>query len=151
MERQKAFLFDMDGTIANNDHRRGFVTSKPSNWKAYNAGIPFDSPIEPVIAMVRLIYNAGIPVIITSARNESDRKVTEAWLMKYDVPFTRLYLRGDGDSRRDSIVKLEILEKLREDGYEPMAVFDDRPQVVRECWRHAGIFVFDVYQGDEEF
>jgi hypothetical protein len=29
-------------------------------------------------------------------------------------------------------------------------VFDDRPRVVR-MWRDAGIFVFNVYQGEEDF
>jgi hydroxymethylpyrimidine pyrophosphatase-like HAD family hydrolase len=34
--------FDIDGTLANIEHRLDYVRSKPKNWKAFDSGIPND-------------------------------------------------------------------------------------------------------------
>jgi hypothetical protein len=63
----------------------------------------------------------------------------------------KLYMRKADDFRGDDIVKREILDEIIADyGKKPDMVFDDRPRVVR-MWRDAGIFVFNVYQGEEDF
>jgi hypothetical protein len=60
-------------------------------------------------------------------------------------------MRKADDFRGDDIVKREILDEMtRAWGRKPDMVFDDRPRVVR-MWREAGIFVFNVYQSDEDF
>jgi hypothetical protein len=60
-------------------------------------------------------------------------------------------MRKADDFRGDDIVKREILDEIFADwGRKPDMVFDDRPRVVR-MWREEGIFVFNVYQGEEDF
>lgn len=44
-------VFDIDGTLANIEHRLDYVRSKPKNWKAFDAGIPNDKVNEPVAAI----------------------------------------------------------------------------------------------------
>ena len=35
----KVIVFDIDGTLANIEHRRAFVATKPKNWKAFTAAL----------------------------------------------------------------------------------------------------------------
>jgi phosphoglycolate phosphatase-like HAD superfamily hydrolase len=145
-------VFDIDGTLANIEHRLGYVRSKPKNWKAFDAGIPNDSVNLPVAAVFHQMVDAGHAVILASGRNERSRQATEDWLSANHLRgYQKLYMRKADDFRGDDIVKQEILDEIIADyGRKPDMVFDDRPRVVA-MWRRNGIFVFDVYQGEEDF
>ena len=144
-------VFDIDGTLANIEHRLDCVRSKPKNWKAFDAGIPNDKVNEPVAEIYRQMIHAGHTVVLASGRNERSRDATVDWFVKNDLPRRQLYMRKADDFRSDDIVKQEILDQIIADyGRKPDMVFDDRPRVVR-MWRDNGIFVFNVYQGDEDF
>ena len=62
-------------------------------------------------------------------------------------PYDALFMRAEGDSRRDSIVKQEIFDTDVRDRWRVVGVFDDRQQVVR-MWRGLGLTVFQVAEGD---
>jgi phosphoglycolate phosphatase-like HAD superfamily hydrolase len=146
-------VFDLDGTLANIEHRLAFVRSKPKNWAAFDAGIPNDKVNPYVAEAFHALKNAGNKVIFASGRNEHSRTATVDWLQKNDfwTYTSKLYMRKADDFRGDDIVKREILDEIIADyGKKPDMVFDDRPRVVR-MWREAGIFVFNVYQGEEDF
>lgn len=144
-------VFDIDGTLANIEHRLVYVRSKPKNWKAFDAGIPNDKVNEPVAEIYRQIIYAGHNVVLATGRNERSRDATVDWFVKNDLPRRKLYMRKADDFRSDDIVKQEILDQIIADyGKKPDMVFEDRPRVIR-MWRDNGIFVFDVFQGDEEF
>lgn len=145
-------VFDIDGTLANIEHRLGYVRSKPKNWAAFDAGIPNDKVNAPVAAVFHQMVDAGHAVILASGRNERSRAATEQWLAENKLRgYQKLYMRKADDFRGDDIVKQEILDEIiRDYGKKPDMVFDDRPRVVR-MWRDAGIFVFNVYQDDEDF
>ena len=145
--------FDIDGTLANIEHRLDYVRSKPKNWKAFDAGIPNDKVNEPVAEAFDALKAAGNEIIFASGRNERSRDATMKWLQDNHLWDYRakLYMRKADDFRNDSIVKREMLDEIIADyGKKPDMVFDDRPRVVK-MWRDAGIFVFDVYQGEEDF
>ena len=145
-------VFDIDGTLANIEHRLDYVRSKPKNWAAFDAGIPNDKVNEPVAAVFHQMVDAGHAVILASGRNERSRAATEQWFVANGLRgWQKLYMRKADDFRSDDIVKQEILDQIvRDFGKKPDMVFDDRPRVVR-MWREAGIFVFNVYQGEEDF
>jgi hypothetical protein len=145
-------VFDIDGTIANIEHRLDYVRSKPKNWKAFDAGIPNDKVNEPVAEVFDAMIMGGHTVILASGRSERTRIATQDWLRKNGFGmYQKLYMRKADDFRGDDIVKREILDEIVADwGRKPDMVFDDRPRVVR-MWREEGIFVFNVYQGDEDF
>lgn len=144
-------VFDIDGTLANIEHRIGFVRSKPKNWAAFDAGIPHDKVNEPVAEAFRSLA-AFNTIILASGRSENSRDATEKWLQDNGFyEYEKLYMRKANDFRGDDIIKREILDEIIADyGKKPDMVFDDRPRVVR-MWRDAGIFVFNVYQSDEDF
>lgn len=146
-------VFDIDGTLANIDHRLDYVRSKPKNWKAFNAGIPNDKVNYPVAEMFwALSATEQHTIILASGRSEDSRISTQDWLRKNSLSaYDKLYMREAGDYRSDDIVKQEILGQIIADyGKKPNMVFDDRPRVVK-MWRDNGIFVFDVYQGTKDF
>jgi FMN phosphatase YigB (HAD superfamily) len=144
-----AYIFDIDGTIADNSHRQQFVRSKPKNWKAYNSMMADDKPIDATIAVCNTLYT-GADIILCTGRQEKDRKLTEDWLLAHKVEYDELFMRKTEDFRDDTIVKKEMLDKIRELGYAIVGAFDDRPKVVA-MWRTNGIFVFDINQSGEVF
>jgi phosphoglycolate phosphatase-like HAD superfamily hydrolase len=152
-ENKMLVVFDIDGTLANCEHRLAFVRSKPKNWPAFDAGIPNDSVIAPVAEAFHSLKAAGNEIIFASGRNERSRDATMKWLQdnRFWNYTAKLYMRKADDFRGDDIVKREILDEIVADwGRKPDMVFDDRPRVVR-MWRDEGIFVFNVYQGEEDF
>jgi len=145
-------VFDIDGTLANIEHRLDYVRSKPKNWKAFDAGIPNDVVNPNVAEVFDAMIMAGHNVILASGRSERSRIATQDWLRKNGFSmYQKLYMRAADDFRSDDIVKQEILDEIIDDyGRKPDMVFDDRPRVVR-MWRDNGIFVFNVYQSDKDF
>lgn len=143
----KIFVFDIDGTLADLTHRKKFVASKPKNWNAFDAGIPFDKPFTDIIFILNTYYNLGYKILLCSGRSERTRNATVEWLNKNGVVFHQLYMRTDNDHRQDSIVKVELLQQIRNEHGEPFLWFDDRQQVV-DAIRAQGVRVLQVAPGD---
>ncbi|GIF18785.1 putative kinase [Actinoplanes tereljensis] len=134
----EAVLVDIDGTVA-------LMTGRsPYDWSRVGE----DAPNPSVIAAVRAMHAAGYAIVFCSGRDEECRAETEAWLALYvDVPYSALFMRPAGDSRKDAIVKREIFDLQIRDRWRISGVFDDRQQVVR-MWRALGLTVFQVAEGD---
>lgn len=144
----KLIVFDIDGTLANVDHRRQFVATKPKNWAAWNAGMKNDTVNEDIKWMLDSFLNrAGTKIVLCSGRGEETREVTEQWLKDNRIPFDALFMRTAKDHRKDSIVKVELLAQIREQFGEPFLWFDDRNQVVQAI-RAEGVRVLQVAPGD---
>ena len=137
-ELPPAFLVDIDGTVALINGRG------PYDWGRVGS----DTPNHAVIAAVRAMHAAGNAIVFCSGRDEISRGETEAWLALYvDVPYEALFMRPEGDNRKDAVVKREIFETEIEHRWRIAGVFDDRRQVVH-MWRELGLTVFQVAEGD---
>jgi len=146
----KCYLVDIDGTVADLMHRLHHLQTKPKNWRAFFAAMEQDKPIEHMRAIVSaLSFLYG--VVYVSGRPERYRQVTQNWLRTYKFNLSlhdvKLYMRANDDYRDDTIVKRELLERIRDDGYFPQMAFDDRDRVVK-MWRDAGIPCAQVAPGD---
>jgi hypothetical protein len=143
--------FDIDGTLADINHRVHYWRESPKNWAMFKSEMINDTPIEPICFMARSMSLLGHHVILCSGRGEETREVTENWLNKHNIKFKKLYMRAEKDYRSDDIVKKELLDQIVVDfGQKPDIWFDDRPRVVKML-RENGVFVVDVYQGTEDF
>ena len=132
-------LFDIDGTIANIEHRRPFLDQDPPDWRSFNAEMGGDTPNAAVVALYRTLWvSPDYDLILVSARSEAFRALTERWLVWNEIPFDRLLMRRDKDQRADHIVKEEILDRLLAEGLQIQFTVDDRQQVV-DMWRRRGI------------
>lgn len=143
----KCYLVDIDGTIANNEHRIHYITNGHKDWDKWHANAHKDEPIEQMVEILDLAYGADIKIVLCTGRDEKCREDTLEWLNEHEIPYNALYMRKLGDRRDDDIVKFELLERIYEDGYQPVLVFDDRDRVVK-MWRAAGLRCFQVAPGD---
>lgn len=143
----KCYIVDIDGTIANNEHRIHYITNGHKDWDKWHANAHKDEPIEQMIEILDLAAAAGIKIVLCTGRDEKCREDTLEWLHEHDIPYNALFMRKLGDRRDDDIVKFELLEQIYEMGYEPVLVFDDRDRVVK-MWRAAGLRCFQVAPGD---
>lgn len=138
---RKAIIVDVDGTVALMGDR------SPFDW----GRVSEDTPNDTVIGIVRKYWAAGCVVIFLSGRDETCRDDTVAWLSEHvidrEYQDTHLFMRPAGDTRKDSIVKLELFDEHVRDSFDVQFVLDDRNQVVR-MWRSIGLTVLQVADGD---
>jgi phosphoglycolate phosphatase-like HAD superfamily hydrolase len=145
---KKTVIFDVDGTIADVEHRRHFVSQKPADWKSFRNSTVFDTPVQWVCDIAKRFIAQGDNVAFFSARNESERSITEKQISEWiGEGHQGLFLRPDGDFRRDDELKSDLADKFEEVGGKIDIVFDDRNQVV-EMWRARGTTVVQVADGD---
>ena len=52
-------IFDIDGTLALNEHRQHYLTESPKNWKAFNAECGKDEPNLPIIEIYNSLHEAS--------------------------------------------------------------------------------------------
>jgi hypothetical protein len=141
------YICDIDGTIANTEHRIHYITNGHKDWDKWHANAHKDEPIEEVVSILDMASAAGIKIVLCTARDEKCRPETIEWLNANDIPYDALYMRKLGDRRNDDIVKFELLEQIYEAGYKPILVLEDRDRVVK-MWRAAGLRCLQVAPGD---
>ena len=164
-------VFDLDGTLANNDHRQHFLERDPKDWDGFFEACGEDEPIMPAIHTFVALYEGcdrrghRNSIEIWSGRGEGEggsvREKTLKWLQKHTfgaitclhthpLAFFRhsavaLRMRAHGDYTPDEELKRRWLEEAREQYVpsHPQLVFDDRQKVV-DMWRAEGIPCFQV-------
>ena len=138
-------IIDLDGTLSL------FGDKNP-----YNRDFENDECNEVLKSIIKdMIYNRDdncltpLYLIITSGRSDKFKEVTKQWLLSNEIFPEKLYMRKEGDSRKDVIVKEEMFNEIIMN-YNIIAVFDDRNSVCR-FWRSKGLTVFQVGDPDNEF
>ena len=136
---QNAAIFDIDGTLAHMNGRRG-----PFDWEK----VDVDS-LDPHLArMVKLHKAYGDIIILLSGRDDTSENLTKQWLDFYEVPYDIILMRKAEDFRKDAIVKKEIYENHVIGKYNIVAIYDDRTQVVEALRNELGLKVFQVEAHD---
>ena len=69
---KKIILCDIDGTIANNDHRQHFLEGK-KDWDGFFSELINNEPIFPIINKVIEEYKAGKDIVFLTGRLEKYR------------------------------------------------------------------------------
>jgi hypothetical protein len=133
----------MDGTLCDVESIRHYVTGEERNFDKFHRASLFCPPHEWVVKAALNAYNYGRDVLIVTARERKYERVTRDWLAKHGVLYNKLYMRQHKDYRKDAIIKAEILDTIKADGYDPIVAYEDREDV-REVWVSAGINVMMV-------
>lgn len=132
-----AILCDIDGTLAINVSR-GPYDFERCGEDALNASV----------AHALATYAAtGERIVLLSGRSEEHRERTLGWLGAHQVPFDELWMRHQGDQRRDDIVKAELFDAHVRDRFAVRFSLDDRDRVVA-VWRRMGLPTWQVNYGD---
>jgi len=133
----RAYIFDIDGTLAH------MVDRGPFEWTK----VEQDYLNESVANILRDLHkNKAGKIIICSGRDSICMMETMSWLYKNNIPYDEIHMRRGMDMRKDSVIKEEIwLELVRK--YHIVAMFDDRDQVVKHA-RKLGFTVCQVAEGN---
>lgn len=130
---------DIDGSIADGTHRESLIAEKPKNWPAYFSLLHLDSPIQAIIDQVNELAKTHT-VCIVSGRPDTYQRETVKWLEEIaKIQYDYLFMRAGNDTRDDTVIKLEILNKLPKEKI--VIAYDDRPRVCRAL-ESAGLNVF---------
>lgn len=134
------YIFDIDGTLATMGNR------SPYDWSKVGVDTVNES-VRDVLRSLRKDYSS---IIILSGRDSICRGETEDWLNKNGISYGALYMRPEGDMRKDVEVKEELYNNHIKGKYNILGVFDDRLQVCR-LWYKLGLSLFRVGNPDAEF
>jgi len=142
----KLAIFDLDGTIADIQHRVPLIQQEKPDWIGFYKACSSDKPKENIIELMRIIHHAGIRVIIASGRGAEATAETIMWLGDNHVPYDQLYMRPQDSATPDDILKKIWYTALWRDE-DILGVWDDRNKVVK-MWRGFGLQVHQVEEGD---
>lgn len=162
----KYFVFDIDGTLADGEHRQHHLTKDP-NKKDWDSFFKDEEMIkDKVHNAVAEIYSAlrmssdmsagdeegdWQEIIFLTARPERTREVTKQWLhekigvFEEEMDELHLLMRPDGERKDDTILKPEMLDKLGKENV--ICVFEDRNRIIKAL-RAAGYIAIHVADGD---
>lgn len=133
----EAVICDIDGTLAH------MVDRGPFDWDRVGED-ELDWAVASILDGAR---KQGVPIILMSGRDSVCRSETEQWLYEHGIKYEHLFMRPEGDTRKDAIVKRELYEQHVKGKYNVRYVLDDRNQVV-ELWRSLGLKTLQVAEGD---
>ena len=140
----RAFICDIDGTVADHEGIRGHFD--------YTL-VSQDRPIYHIIHVVQALVSTGdwTPVFV-SGREEYSRRDTLDWIDTYiwpgmDYRLVNLFMRPDGDYRKDYLIKNEIFFRDIAPNFWVEFAIDDRKQVV-DMWREIGLPCLHVAEGN---
>lgn len=139
----RCVLVDLDGTLAL------FGDKNPYSRDFENDDI--NTPVYNVLVGWQYLNNQH-RIIFFSGRDSKYREQTVEFLEKKCILENKckfdylLYMREEGDVRKDSIVKTEMYNKYIADKYHVEFVIDDRLQVCEDVWYKLGLFCFNVNQ-----
>ena len=117
-------IFDLDGTLANTEHRADHVTGETKDWRAFYAACVDDKPIWPTILTLKSMARDPMwNVEIWTGRSDEVEEETLKWLARFGI-YVRHHSYG-----------------IQEDGRRPMSTWEDLPSrsavLVDELWMRA--------------
>lgn len=148
--KEKAVIFDIDGTLADTEHRSYLAQAK--KWDEFFSRMTQDKPKYEVVEILNHYYwdtQVDYKILLVTGRGEEHREKTVNWLQEYGImpKVECLYMRPVKDFRKDFIIKAEIYKNYIEPKYNVRAVFEDRTSVVN-MWRELGLTCLQVAPGN---
>jgi len=133
----KCVIVDVDGTLALHVSRTAFEYEKCLE----------DAPNPRVVEIIKMLKGT-YEIVVCSGREGTEQCYgdTVVWLSRHGITHSAFFIRPEGDMRKDSVIKREILERDILPRWNPVLVIDDRDQVVR-MWRDAGLPCWQVADG----
>lgn len=141
------FVFDLDGTLANVDHRQEHALNK--DWDTFHSLAYLDQPYTNIVELFSTIPEDWTIIIITG-RDEKHRQMTEEWLDEHNIYPDEVFMRPEGNHRPDHEYKLSVIDTYcgsREKALASViAWFEDRDNLVEKL-RDAGFTILQVKAG----
>lgn len=142
-------IFDIDGTIADDSHRKHFLLDGDPNmkdWESYYRACVYDELL-PAGLILQDLYDMGHRIYLLTGRNEIVKNETVQWLDDHNLNYDELRMREERNYEPDYVMKIRWARELNLTPENTLCVFEDRARVV-EAWRKAGFHCMQVASGN---
>jgi hypothetical protein len=127
--KKQPIVFDIDGTLTSEHYNEDNLLTLKEN---------------PAMMLVAIALQTERPLLISTARPEFLREVTELWLSKHGLIPKRIYMRpNDQEGVPDSQIKLVHLKDIQKKYGQPIVWADDNDSNI-EMLRANGVPVIHV-------
>lgn len=133
----KSCLVDLDGTLVDVEEIRWMVTGKRKNFHDFHMQSIHQPPILHVLNLIRKLHENGYKIFVMTGRESKYRDISLEWLEKYQIEFSGLIMRKEGDYRSDIEVKSELFNDHLSNANVVIAI-DDKASL-RELWDRSGV------------
>jgi hypothetical protein len=150
-------ICDIDGTIANNEHRahilkelvdsdkhRSSEDLKDDRWTRFYDLCDKDTPYSDIRSLLKALNGDFYSIVYLTGRIERIRGKTTEWLWGHGFPVGGLEMRADGDYRPNAEFKLARLTELGLTPDKVLCILEDNDV---EALRAAGYRVLHVAPG----
>lgn len=142
-------VFDLDGTIANVNHRRHFVSGKSKDFDKFYEACVYDLPNGWAVRLINSLIDTGHHVVIVSARPTTLSQRTTSWLSANGVSQkAELFLLRDEEHKSTQDAELKRLWLNAYGKHKILFVVDDRQRVV-DMWRSEGMVCLQCDKWEE--
>ena len=137
----KIVLCDIDGTVANNDHRQHLL-KEYKDWDLFFSKLDQDEPIEKIIKIVNEYADQGFVIYFLTGRPARYELKTRQWLEKFFKFQINLIMRKDGDIRDKLLIKHELFS----DNFQPEEILVCIENDLKLCdlWESLDLAVINV-------
>jgi hypothetical protein len=144
-------VFDLDGTLALDHHRKEHLLKEPKDWDTYFSLCGKDAPAAMIIRIAEGLKSTGNRLALWSGRSMAVWPETYDWLERHYIHgyFSDIRMREINDHTQDDVLKRSWLRNWNSNWPDdPVTlVFEDRKRVV-DMWRSEGIVCCQVAPGD---
>jgi hypothetical protein len=137
---KKAIICDLDGTLALLNGRDPFNPKTVEHDR-------LNDPIANIIEVYSRQTFFEIEIFFVTGRFEKLRAQTETWLKKHHIEDYQLFMRPDGDFRKDVVYKRQFYERHIAGKYDVLFVLEDRDQTVKMWRQELGLTCLQVEYG----
>jgi phosphoglycolate phosphatase-like HAD superfamily hydrolase len=141
-------VFDLDGVLANADHRQHLLAPGPGrrkDWKRFFERAGDDALIEEV-ARLTLLIDPSLQRVLLTARPTTIKDITVDWLDRFHLAWDLLVMRPAGAYAPSPVAKKAAVDELRAFGFELLLAFDDDRRNV-DMFHAAGIPCIYIHSG----
>ena len=126
VEAGPAVVFDLDGVLANGDHRQHLLSTDGGrkDWKTFFARAGDDAIIDEV-ARLTLLIDRDVARVLLTARPTTIQAITLEWLGRHQLAWDLLVMRPEGRYEPSPDAKRTAVRELRDYGFELLLAFDD--------------------------
>jgi len=135
--KPSAYIFDVDGTLANVDPYLHLVRGSNRDYEAFHEASIGALPNIEVLQMLNNAVSDRHAILVVTSRKEKYRGLTSMWMSINNIRSHALFMRSDEDNRPDYEVKKDILDKINKH-WTILHAVDDNPNVIR-LWEDNGI------------
>ena len=134
-------VLDIDGVLADTEHRMHHLQPGRKNWNAFFAAAPKDPPLDEGVEVAHTLARDHDIAYVTG-RPGRYRSATLDWLDGHGLPPGLLIMRAAEDRRPATVIKLAAIRRLA--AARPVAVIVDDDPDVCDAARQAGFTVFEA-------